>query len=251
MKRQQRISNISELKAKRIRGKGVVNTLIDKLPFELHLPSGLNSKYNFCGPATKLSERLARGDQGINPLDEACKEHDIAYSQSKDLTNRHKADEILENRAWERVKSKDASLGEKTAAWFVTNAMKAKRKLGMGMQKPKPGKPNPRLKIPQNMRKKGGALKRKTVKRKQRILPTPKKGGILPLLFPLLGALGALGGGAAGIAKAVNDAKANRQQLEEQKRHDLAMEAATKGNGLYLKPYKGYGIFLAYPRKRQ
>jgi hypothetical protein len=38
---------------KRKRGGGFVNSLINKLPFELHIPG-----YNFCGPGTKLEERL-------------------------------------------------------------------------------------------------------------------------------------------------------------------------------------------------
>ena len=29
-------------------------------------------KYQFCGPNTRLEERLARGDQGINRLDKVC-----------------------------------------------------------------------------------------------------------------------------------------------------------------------------------
>ncbi|KYM98520.1 hypothetical protein ALC62_10769, partial [Cyphomyrmex costatus] len=65
-----------------------------------------------------------------------------------------------------------------------------------------------------------------------------KRGGVLPIL-PMLGALGFLIGGAAGVAKAVNDSKAARRQLEELQRHDRAME---QGRGLYLAPYKhGYG----------
>lgn len=75
---------------------------------------------------------MARGERGINLLDEACRSHDIAYSQSNSLADRHKADSILENRAWERVKSRDASIGEKAAAWGVTTAMKVKQKMGMG-----------------------------------------------------------------------------------------------------------------------
>lgn len=108
-------------------GQGFINSLINKLPFEAHIPG-----YRFCGPGTKLEKRLTRGDQGINKLDEACKEHDIAYSKSDNIVDRHKADNILEHRAWNRVKSKDASLGEKSAAWFITNAMKTKQKFGMG-----------------------------------------------------------------------------------------------------------------------
>jgi hypothetical protein len=110
-------------------GEGIVNSLINKLPFELHIPT-----YQFCGPGTKLEKRLQRGDRGINKLDSFCRDHDISYSKHKSLEERHKADQILENKAWERVKSKDAGLGEKVAAWFVTTTMKAKRKVGMGVR---------------------------------------------------------------------------------------------------------------------
>ena len=51
------------------------------------------------------------------------------------MNDRHKADWILENRAWERVKSPNAKFGERAAAWFVTTAMKTKRKLGLGHSK--------------------------------------------------------------------------------------------------------------------
>lgn len=82
---------------------------------------------------TKLDKRLARGDRGINPLDDACKEHDIAYRDFKeDLEQRHHADKILQKAAWQRVKASDASLGEKAAAVAISAIMKTKRKLGMG-----------------------------------------------------------------------------------------------------------------------
>jgi len=44
---------------------------------------------------------------------------------------------MLAQRAWERVIAKDASLGEKAAAWAVTNATKAKTKLCMRLKKKK------------------------------------------------------------------------------------------------------------------
>uniref|UniRef100_A0A6P7FR86 Uncharacterized protein LOC114331821 n=1 Tax=Diabrotica virgifera virgifera TaxID=50390 RepID=A0A6P7FR86_DIAVI len=111
-----------------VKGEGLLNTLINKLPFEFHIPGG----YQYCGPGTKLKKRLARGDPGINSLDAACKQHDIAYSHHTSLEERHKADKELEDRAWERFKSKDASFGEKSAALLVTGGMKTKRKLEMG-----------------------------------------------------------------------------------------------------------------------
>ncbi|KAJ8917923.1 hypothetical protein NQ315_002618 [Exocentrus adspersus] len=110
-------------------GAGIANTLINKLPFELHIPGG----YQFCGPGTKVEKRVAAGQQGINPLDAACRKHDLAYlNNSENLAERHKADYELEQRAWERVRSKNASVGEKAAAWLVTSIMKAKRRFGMG-----------------------------------------------------------------------------------------------------------------------
>ncbi|KAK4885619.1 hypothetical protein RN001_001890 [Aquatica leii] len=115
-------------KRSRCGGSGLINTLINKLPIELHIPG-----YQYCGPGTKLAKRLARGDKGINPLDAHCKTHDISYNNSGDLNTRHRADQVLQHNAWERFKAKDASAAEKTAALAVATAMKTKRMLGMGL----------------------------------------------------------------------------------------------------------------------
>ena len=198
-------------------GRGLLNRAINALPIELHIPG-----CQFCGPGTHVEERLARGDQGVNPLDAVCREHDIAYSRSNELTERHAADKVLAEKAKTRIVAKDSSFGERAAATAVWAAMKAKTKLGMGLKT------------------------RKTRKRKtaRRILPAAKRGGFLPIL-PVLGALGSLIGGAAGVAKAVNDKKAAQRQLQEILRHNRAME----GRGLYLAPYKkGRG---ARKKKRQ
>lgn len=114
-------------------GNGFINTLIDHLPFELHLPSP-SGRYNFCGPGTKLAKRLKRNDQGINELDNACKTHDIAYANSSDINERHKADKLLQKAAWKRVTSRDSGFPEKLAAIGVAGAMKIKRKFGMGLK---------------------------------------------------------------------------------------------------------------------
>lgn len=80
-----------------------------------------------------------------------------------------------------------------------------------------------------------------------RILPIPKSGGFLPALVPLLASLSAIGslaGGAASVAKAVNEARDATKRLEETKRHNLKMEEQKVGQGLYIKPYrKGYGLY--------
>ena len=213
-------------------GCGLLNRLINALPFELHIPG-----YQFCGPGTHLKKRLARGDQGVNPLDAACREHDIAYSHNNNLAKRHAADKVLATKALGRVIAKDSALKEKAAAAAVWAAMKAKTKIGMGMKKT--------------------TMKKKTTKKK-RVLPTAKRGGMLPIL-PLLGALGSMIGGAASVAKAVNDSKVARSQLEELQRHNHTMEGRgvylgpyTGGKGLYLAPYKyGKGVTAKGKKKRR
>jgi len=50
-------------------------------------------------------------------------------------SERNRADSILIDKAWSRVKAPDSSLGERAAAYFVTNLMKAKKKFGMGLNK--------------------------------------------------------------------------------------------------------------------
>ncbi|KAL6445442.1 hypothetical protein ACFW04_000784 [Cataglyphis niger] len=124
------------------------------------------------------------------------------------------------------IVAEDSTLGERAAATAVWAAMKAKTKIGMDM------KTKTKMKTKKKMMKK-------------RILPTAKRGGVLPIL-PILGALGSLIGGAAGVAKAVNDSKTARHQLEELQRHNRAME----DHGFYLAPYKyGQGLYLG-PYKR-
>lgn len=257
---------ISQLRTHK--GKGLVNTLINKLPFELHLPG-----YQYCGPGTKLQKRIARGDPGINSLDKACKEHDIFYSKYKNKEDRHIADRILSEKAWQRAKSSDADFKERANAWLVTNAMKAKVKFGMGVgRKSKTKKSSTRKLLQraiQNARrtirtKKPEAMKsainialkaakdivktNKSTIEMPRVIPVPKVGGVLPFLIPLfagLSAIGALGGSAAHIAKAVNAAKSAREQLAESSRHNKTMEAIAMGKGLHLKPYKnGLGLYL-------
>lgn len=214
---------------------GLFSKLIDNLPVELHLKG-----YNYCGPGTKLRQRLARGDPGINFLDEACKRHDIAYSQSKETEKRHIADRELAEAAWKIVKSPDSTFGEKAAAWAVTTAMKAKVKMGLGLRR--------------KSKKSGRGLKKKCGRGMKGKRKGVKRGGILPLLpiFAGLSALGALSGGAAGIARAVNDSKTKSKELAEFKRHNQHMEALAAGRGMILKPYKkGSGMKRKTSKKKK
>lgn len=194
-------------KTRSSRGSGLINKIVDNLPFEAHLPGG----YRFCGPGTRLSKRLARGDKGINELDEACKLHDISYAQSSDSGYRQRADADLAERAWQRFKDPKSSLGEKTASWLVTTAMKAKGKLGgrikKGGKKKKVARRGKGLYL-RPYPKTGEGIRKRGKRRKTR------SGGALPLLpiFAGLSALGSLAGGAASVAKVINDIKNTPKQ---------------------------------------
>ncbi|KAK9710809.1 Phospholipase A2-like domain [Popillia japonica] len=149
---------------------------------------------------TKLQKRLERGDSGINPCDQACKDHDIAYSQSK-AKQRHEADRVLQERAWNRMKK--GNFGEKAATWIVTNAMKATRKFGMRKRRVpfrssiiRPAKAvlnGHRIGTLKEGAKLSLAATRAAIKsvegsknvQRPRIIPLPKTGKFLPFLIPL------------------------------------------------------------------
>lgn len=267
--------SIKTSKVKKL-GKGFIDQTIDKLPFEVHVPG-----YQYCGPGTHLKKRLERGDSGINPLDSACKVHDIAYNQYKDTTERGKADKILQKEAIKRVFSRDASFGERTVALGVAAAMKLKRTIsGTGLlkkekkkrtlknSKKKPVSFNHLVKSakiaikgfkPDNldtaikvaMASTRGCKKGKTVREPRSIKLPSIKGGVLPLvpIFAGLGALGSIVGSAAGVANAINNVRKGQQELSESKRHNQAMEsiglADRKGRGYYLQTFKkGSGYYL-------
>ena len=67
--------------------------------------------YSACGPFTKHEQRIQKfretGDTNYiykNELDKACFVHDAAYSDSKNLTKRTVADNILKNKAFDIAK---------------------------------------------------------------------------------------------------------------------------------------------------
>lgn len=66
-------------------------------------------------------------------MDRACKEHDIAYSKFKNVSERNIADKILAEKAWDRFKSSDASASERAAAIAISSIMNAKSSVGMGL----------------------------------------------------------------------------------------------------------------------
>ena len=127
-------------------GGSLVNSLLNKLPMpEMHLglpksvqsefrPSGsFNNKatYSFCGPFTKLQQRLNQGYKGVNKLDEACQQHDIAYATSSEVRGRNKADDVLANKASQIVMESDTPDYEKQDARLVTGIIATKSRFGM------------------------------------------------------------------------------------------------------------------------
>lgn len=253
------------------RGRGFFDKLIDKLPIELHLP-----KYQFCGPGTKLDQRLARGEKGINKLDGYCREHDIAYANYEDSAERLKADKKLGSEALKRVFSKDAKFGERAASLLVSAAMKAKTgltKIGLGISKldcrKKKRKTSNEIAFATLVKNAREGIKKSKTKsidstikaalrsaqksakgkriKMSRMLKVPSfTGGILPILPILAGlsAVGAIAGSAAGVVKTAKDIKVAQEHLNETKRHNRAMELKV-GKGLYLGPYKaGSGLYL-------
>lgn len=225
---------------RKCKGAGLLNDLIDLIPGEKHLPF-----YNYCGPSTKLEERLARGDKPINGLDEACRSHDIEYSKTSDTKERNKADLVLADKAWERVKAGDSSLGEKAAAWLVTNSMKLKAKLGMGCgecgidgaEKKKKKKKSVDKQASRKQDPAKEKKKKKATPPSPRIIPVPATGGaLMKILTSRIGlspessnqAMGKIG-----IHMAGRKSRHRRTRI---------------GEGLYLAPYKqGYGLYLKPP----
>lgn len=249
-------------------GGGLVNWFIDKLPVELHIPT-----YRYCGPGTKLEKKLQNNIPGKNLLDEACKTHDIAYSKVKTVEERNKADELLENSAWNRVTSNNANFGEKAAAWTVTNIMKLKRKIGAGVKsskkrirgsrfkkhgsgltfnqfvkKIKPKK-NKKTKNVLNSIKQTLLAAKKFNKTnislpKNRIIPIPISGGAIPIV-PILSALnhiGTLVGGVSTIVDAVHKINEIRKQV---KNNNSSTHQEKIGRGISItRRKKGLALLL-------
>ena len=73
-----------------VTGGRFLNTLVNKLSFEMHLPG-----HNFTGPGTKLHKRLNSDGTPkewsipINRVDNAAYDHDLCYSKHDDTKNRN------------------------------------------------------------------------------------------------------------------------------------------------------------------
>lgn len=247
------------------RGKGILNSVIDNLPVELHVPG-----YEYLGPGTNLDLKLLQNVKPANKLDEAAKEHDIAYARSNDVDKRHEADYKLQEDAWKRVIADDSTIPEKAAAYLTTSAMRVKRWLGAGIKYPlnldekdqklilegiKLNKPvTLDLDHEQLIRTKNsvmnetylplskyqikqikkGAKGKKSVKLRlntsqlEYINQNNKTGGYLPLLLEALPIISTV---ASNLVKAYNNKKANNKLVEERIKNN-ATEKENLGYGL-------------------
>ena len=104
---------------------------------ELHMRTPTMKKYNYCGPGTKLEQRLASNDpkirEPINNLDAICQKHDIAYNEAKSLKDKHKADDVMLDEI-----SKIPYMKRPWGTTVVQAMITGKRKLGLGVKKKKP-----------------------------------------------------------------------------------------------------------------
>lgn len=135
-------------------GQGLVNTILKKIPLpEMHLglPNGIESeqvpegsfnstkKYSYCGPGTKVQQRLKEGYEGVNSLDRACKQHDIFYSKHTKTKDRNISDDILAKQAAEIALDSSEPEYVRNDAKLVTGIMGMKSRFGMGLEKSKNG----------------------------------------------------------------------------------------------------------------
>ena len=103
---------------------------------ELHMRTPTGKKYNYCGPGTKLKERLASNEpkyrDPINSLDSICQKHDIDYSKAKTLSDKHKADGLMLKRI-----SEIPYMERPWGTTAVQAMIKGKKTLGLGVKKKK------------------------------------------------------------------------------------------------------------------
>ena len=200
---------------------GLLNEWINRNRFPIMLHG------NFCGPGNDVIRQIKDKVHPVSILDSYCKEHDLAYNKFNDLKARHAADEVLSSKAFSRVKDSKATLKERLAALAVCAAMKGKLAIGAGFRSSKK-KPCTKNQQKTKMRP------RQNAKRRMRRRGKKVRGGFLPALIPILAGLSAIGGigsGVSQIIKNVKDTKRGDLELEELKRHNMAMEGQRKSGG--------------------
>ncbi|MCK5872763.1 MAG: hypothetical protein KAG26_08040 [Methylococcales bacterium] len=121
-------------------GGSFVNSLINKLPFEMHLPG-----HSFTGPGTNLNKRLkANGSpkewsKPINKVDNAAYHHDVCYLKNKDTTTRNK---VCDKNMLSELKGIfNPTLRERLDRSIVEKIIGTKMRFGMGFRKVAPPVP--------------------------------------------------------------------------------------------------------------
>lgn len=117
------------------RGRGIVNKLINRLPFEMHLPG-----HQFTGPGTQLLHGKTRlnpnltfkaWSKPINRVDQAAYKHDVCYLQNKDTKTRN---DVCDKAMLEELDAiPNPTFRERIDRAIVKPIIKAKKTFGMGM----------------------------------------------------------------------------------------------------------------------
>ena len=106
-------------------GKGIISKIISKLPVELHIPG-----YNYCGPGTKLDQRLSRGDKPVNRVDEVCMFHDMDYQTAGTDSAKIKAADQKMLRRLDQIQN--PTIAERLGRTIASTGIKTKQLLGSG-----------------------------------------------------------------------------------------------------------------------
>lgn len=221
---------------RKVAGGGIVNSLIDSIP----LPPVWG---NFCGPGGDTAKDVAENIQPTDQVDNLCRNHDLVYWKHHDLETRHKADQELIDGLWKIFKAGDTPSHLRVVAWWLMTIMKGKVKFGMGCgdKTKQPAKPRgktasggvPKKRSTEKKTKQGRGINGKKMPG-VRVIPLPKRGGILQYLFPLLTGLSNYGS----FAQTATDSLKALQQINDKGLDKRAILAPfKKGWGLYLKPY--------------
>lgn len=91
----------------------IIDSAVDLLPIEVNIPT-----YEFYGSETRLNKNDEK-----NIMEQACEEHDLAYTKNED---RKKADLILADKAFSRLLANNVDSDEKTAALITACCMVSK-----------------------------------------------------------------------------------------------------------------------------
>lgn len=117
-----------------VNGSGFVNNMINKLPFEMHLPG-----HNFTGPGTRLAKRLKSDgtpqdwSKPINRIDSAAYKHDLCYRDNPSTETRNsKCDKGMLK---EMGSIYNPTIRERMERGLVSKIIGAKQKFGMGTKK--------------------------------------------------------------------------------------------------------------------